>query len=1367
MGSIEQAIAEFRAKRRDVYKADSDQIVRDTRAAERASKDHLGRWFFELLQNSDDAEAAEVKVRLTEKAVYIADNGKGLKPEAVKAISGTDFSDKSMGTIGRKGVGFKSVYEISNIPQVFTIYGEGIEFCPHKAGNWLIENGFKSQYVPHPWIPFFISRDEAEQQDSVLRELGNYNTIVKLHLSATHNGKEIEEQFSKLPPHILLAFRHVRMVDIEPTVLITVKQEEDGIWIIQDYRGNVPETWKVVKNCEKPPDHILRDLNHEERDRVHKDGIGFLSPSPLERNYVVPTNGYPLIHVFYPTEQKGPVRMLLHAEFLVKSDRTDLIPIEKSVFNQWVAERLAAYVSNFIQNAYHPNEPSSHIRLLLPFKDTETHRVASAIWKYIVEKVRSYLQIGNMAGEQRLNVNEAILISVSVDVGRARRLLEATESKKYLLHQTFDDDLEALRALKCLGCQEITDKDLIRVIADISPSKALDQKWIWTCWEWLAAWVAQTTYGDEKRKRIECVKSLPIVPVSGELLKPSGLKGYIVTWRAYEQANDLPDWLPLVFIDDWFRNRFLELPEGDSVAKNITNIFKALDIKESGRDVIHRAVGKAIEQFWADKKGDPERFLLYILQQNWHEVSHPTKAMQRCPIPGVCEGTDDIIWVEATAAYFGEKWDNSALALLYKGNSKIIWAQRLDLDVSIKIQCAVLGWLGVFDCPRVLEDGGEKFVCELDKDYQDWKTFLNTSHDSLGRSATKVDGISWLDHVTAKSLDEPKALALVRLIANNWDSYYREISEVKVYGAFSRERYYRSWKIQAKWMFETCQGLKLPTYKNGFVPLTDCWLPDKPTERTIGDLLPILDIDRFKEEGEIVNRWLIDVVKLRTRMEQLTIRDWDKILLKRIPHLAPDEVAALDDRIRDKVTKWYENCLEAANDNEDYPENCFRFCPLLCRKGKEWKYVKDEPRYLADDRELSEAFVDYAWLVELPSRLKSAAEKYFCIQALSKCTLALPQISDIRQRFSGELEVKLKQTLPYVFAWRLSQAKQNAEKLRNKLKSFTVWIVDKLGVILEFGDISKDVGRRFILAESDIFLQECDVGEAVLGEAMAEILEIRSEADFYENLLRCENDDQRKAKLLAKGLTDTDIDPQLRAYEESHSVREEQESSDRTEKEQQKAKSVLSEGEVTNTEIQPNRLAETGSDGIAQETNSSSFTTAQDKSSTVIFLKDANITEYVTVRPVSSDYSFTRTRDHYSDTQSQSSKSLSQEQKLDIEKCGRAFAKRELQNLGYQVEEMPQDQPGFDLRATKEAQELRLEVKAHLGKSTVVELTTRQYQEYLGRTQGGYDWQLWNIENLEQNELLSIITKYPSIPDEALDAKTFRVDLKKCPVSNQ
>ena len=76
MGEIRKAIEEFLQKRLAVYRVDQQQIVRDTRAAERATKDQTGRWLFELLQNSEDAWASKVRVLVKEQAVYVADNGR-------------------------------------------------------------------------------------------------------------------------------------------------------------------------------------------------------------------------------------------------------------------------------------------------------------------------------------------------------------------------------------------------------------------------------------------------------------------------------------------------------------------------------------------------------------------------------------------------------------------------------------------------------------------------------------------------------------------------------------------------------------------------------------------------------------------------------------------------------------------------------------------------------------------------------------------------------------------------------------------------------------------------------------------------------------------------------------------------------------------------------------------------------------------------------------------------------------------------------------------------------------------------------------------------------------------------------------------
>lgn len=1365
MGPIEKAIEEFRAIRYRVYKTDPVQIVRDTHIAERATNDHIGRWFFELLQNSDDASASKVKVHVTDDAVYVADNGKGLTSESIKAICGTDFSEKITGTIGRKGVGFKAVYEVSKLPQVLTINGEGIEFCPQKTRNWLRDNNLGDQYVPYQWIPFFISRTKAEEQDSILKELTCYNTVVKLLFASADSIAEIKSQLEEWPPHALMAFRHVEVLDADPILRITVTRKKNAIWKINDSRGKVPEMWRVAQHSEKPHADILRSLSQEEQVRVKQDGVNFLVAAPFETDYIVPTKEYLPVHVFYPTEQKGPVRMFLHAEFLVKSDRTALIPIENNPFNQWVAERLGHHVCGFVQDTYSSEEPSRHLRLLLPFEDKDTHPVAAALWKHIAKKARAYLKVGNVKGNQRLKIAQAKLISVSVDAGRARRLLETTELGRYLSHETFDNDKEARKAIKALKCHEIHDQGMMKVIADYGTSKAADREWTWICWEWIAAWVAEKPHGDENKMRIEAAKGLPLVPVIGCLQRCANLVDHIVTWRDDEAPNNLPDWLPLTFLDDWFRDRVAVLTEDKSDPANspVLNLLKNLEIKKPGNDVIQRAVVQAIGKYWEDNEGDPGRFLNYILQQDWYEIAEPAKDLQRCPVPAAYEGSEGIIWAEAGTVYFGGHWNNETLACLYMGNPNIPFVSLLDSAQSIEIQRAVLAWLGVVDFPRVIEDKIERYVGQMPQDCGDWKAHLQKSYDNYhGRAVEKVKSISRFDHITVKELDASRSTALVALVAINWDSYYRAKSEVMAYGAHARERRYRFWEIKAKWWYEVCQLLNLPLRKPLHAPLSECWLPDKHTDRSIGDLLPVANLDLYGKNREVVRKWLVDVAGLRTRIDQLTPDEWMEILSSRIPQAAPAEKIGSDELLRDRVVKWYEACLDTVSDNGEFPDNCFESCPVLCRKGDGWKYVKDQSRYVADDRLIAEAFAEDEWLVDLPSRLKGAAGKYFTICSLSQSVEELSEIPEVRQELSGDLRSNFQETLPYVFAWRLAQARQDERKLKKRLKSLPVWIVEELSVVLKLNNNSRQVERPYVIYKSEIFLCKADVGEPALAQALADALEVRSEADFYENLLRCKSNGERRSKLSAKGLTDADINPRLSEYSGDLPMEKVTITFEPTEKTEQKMEATPKDQPSTTTSQDTLAHGKPEEDTVNQGKQPSDHKSSEE-SRTSILLKDSQA-EYEVDRTPKNILPVGDGDDGHRDPSPQASTALSKNQKQDLENLSKTFARRELEKQGYKVEEMSQENPGFDLRAKKDSKELRVELKAHLSRGTVIELTARQYKEYLGRDQGGYEWQLWNVEYLEQNQSTIRITPYSSIPDEALDSKTFRVDLKKCPL---
>lgn len=1349
MAEIQSAVEAFIEKRLAVYSADPQDIVRNTRAAERAARDHAGRWLFELLQNCDDAGASEVRVLVKDDAVYVADNGSGLKPEAISAICGTDFSDKTSGTIGRKGIGFKSIYEVSRDAQVITVKGEGIEFNHDKAKTWLQKHGLADGYVPYQWIPFAVLWDEAILDDPNLEALAEYKTIVKL--ATPINIKAIRQVLNAWPPHALFTFRHVRKI-FAPN--LSIELIPDGqMWELRDSRCKTPAQWRVSIHhipASLVPESILRTLGTDERKSILEDGVSFRIAAPVAVDRVVPTAEYLPIHVYYPTEQTGPVRLLLHSEFLVKSDRTALIPLEDGTLNEWIAERLAFYVCEYVNDAYDPEKQSSNIALLVPFGDRASHPVAERLWDFMALKAKAMIRLANVDRKQHLSVSSARLTSVSIQPELARLILEKTNSRRCLLDPSYDGDREASKALRELGCGEIHDHDLIASIAENAAENAENTQWIWACWQWLAEWAAKEPYGEKHAERITTVKKLPIVPVEGRLTCPEELAGRIVTWRSEGQSKNLPRWLPLTFVDDWLRDRIQTSPEkGPSAQK----LCAELDIRVPKESTIQLAVGRAIEHYWKDRQDDPERFLRFILEQDWHETSKASDELQRCPV-ALTHPVNGDVWTEARKAYFGRDWGNELLAEVYNGIETVAWVRKDAKAADNEKTREVLEWLGVYNCPRIVCEAGETSIWQLGAECGAWKKYLESAKDSLGRDARRVSAVTRLEHLSLEKLNRANPVSLISLIFKNWELYYRKTTDIYALGTLPQERSYRYWYVKAWWWWEVCEKLALPRKDAhaAHVALKALWVPDKRTERSVGDLLHIIDLDAFGSHKNSIREWLLNEVKLRSRTEQLKVAEWKDILTKIIPRVAPAAQGLDDEKLRDKVTKWYEACLESTGEQDDIPNGAFASCPILCRKGDSWRYVVDKLRYLNDDNDIAKAFSEDIWLFHLPLRLTGDAAKYFNIRHLTKFVQVSILPGEATSPLSGALQDHYLKSLPYIWAWRSSQSKQDAEKLTAILKKMEVYLSDILKATLTLDGLSHDAEKRWHADGEKIYLLGDSANEAVLAQALAKAIDVRTEADFYENLLRCNTDEQRKEKLLSKGMVEAEVERLLREY--SGQTWEPGDKTPSDKKTGGGPPHIIGD----RSQVVPDGAAPAGGGKTPQTpTATKEPQVVREK---ILCLKDFRTVEY-SIGVHSRSGSETGGGSGGSGAGQYEGQALTDEEKKQLEDAGRHIATRELTRLGYAVEMMPRENPGFDLRATRSNEELRVEVKAHKGRATIVDVTNREYKEYLGQEQ--YKWELWNVEHLAADDTENVIyTRYDELPDDALDTRTFRVDLKKC-----
>ena len=115
-----------------VYRASPIRLREDVGQEAEIAHDYRGRIVYELLQNADDAMAGSpgtqdaIFVRLTDTDLWVGNSGRPLDDDDVRGLCGIGASSKGgavnrkRASIGHKGMGFKSVLEITDAPEVIS-----------------------------------------------------------------------------------------------------------------------------------------------------------------------------------------------------------------------------------------------------------------------------------------------------------------------------------------------------------------------------------------------------------------------------------------------------------------------------------------------------------------------------------------------------------------------------------------------------------------------------------------------------------------------------------------------------------------------------------------------------------------------------------------------------------------------------------------------------------------------------------------------------------------------------------------------------------------------------------------------------------------------------------------------------------------------------------------------------------------------------------------------------------------------------------------------------------------------------------------------------------------------------------------------
>jgi hypothetical protein len=322
------------------------QTVRDLEdlgnREESTQRDYAGRYPVELLQNAHDAcSDAQIKgtVRfvVTDSALLVANQGQPFDATRLRSLVRQGTSEKAgrrrKRTIGYKGVGFSSVFEISQTPQIISADGYAFGFDRARA-RALVHKHLRRRVttVAARNFPFVIDADAWENDRTVIQALldAGFVTIVRLPMRKGWGPSTVFEHiidqfvaetlvflpsvnrlecqyageksgWSSHPGH---RSRHGRIVHVD------ADSAERVSWLVRS--GTVQVDRDLVEALEDP---AWRDVGE----------VRLTVGLPWAGRRVNPEAPSVPVHVYFPTSETTGRSCLIHGDFVMDSSRSQIL----------------------------------------------------------------------------------------------------------------------------------------------------------------------------------------------------------------------------------------------------------------------------------------------------------------------------------------------------------------------------------------------------------------------------------------------------------------------------------------------------------------------------------------------------------------------------------------------------------------------------------------------------------------------------------------------------------------------------------------------------------------------------------------------------------------------------------------------------------------------------------------------------------------------------------------------------------------------------------------------------------------------------------------------------------------------------------
>jgi hypothetical protein len=801
--------------------SDIEEIKQDLdRALEELSRDLYAKethFVLELVQNADDnkydlpkSKSPSLKFFIDSEKIVVQNNEIGFSEEDVKRLCaiGNSKKSKQQGYIGEKGIGFKSVFRISDEPHIFS---NGFRFKFKRK-----DDEIKLGYIVPYWIenvPEFV--DEK---------------LTNIVLPLNQESKEHLSKFNEIEPELILFLQKLNTIEVhnlkESTVTKSFKRVKDGMVKIEHSKGI--DYYKLISQDLPVSKRII-----EEKRRVSETNLALAFP--LTSNGSAEINKECKVFAYLPTRAYG-FKFVIQADFLLTANREDIH--KDKGWNKWLRDSIPGVFLQAVDEFKKDKKIKSTFYNYIPLK----REVPDDFFSEVVNQ----LYVGLQSHECILTESENWVVPLNAfkASNEIRSLIPNDDLAQLLSKEYLSINVEhnvSKQILSMLGVKEFSFSDLINCLQNTEWLMKKNDKWLSELYLYLKSLSLAP-------KDLEKLRSLKIIRRdNNELISPSEQTVFFPLGKKCDYGFEHE--LRII------KRETYELLKKEK--ESLINFLKKLGVRDANpyeiiEDILSNYENTDEETNWQSK--DDEVLLGYIYYFKDHLDEYKKESNKRLNPQGwtyndPLERLKEAIWIRSDSPdkdyykpsnlYLSRTYSTPYnLEKLFSGIEDIHYVHKEYLKHTVSNQLSMR---------FVSEEDKVNHKKEKEKAGKEWRQFfkeigVNLIPKVVERNKEKIDYDSryYTRRTTVVEYSCPEICKIVdqkdikkneilgRILDDNWNSF-------KKYIIWNDRKFYRNWYSspqEADWF----QSLKttnwVPTNRGQVIKPSLVWL-NKPEIRDI------------------------------------------------------------------------------------------------------------------------------------------------------------------------------------------------------------------------------------------------------------------------------------------------------------------------------------------------------------------------------------------------------------------------------------------------------------------------------------------------------------------------------------------------------